>query len=385
MDSVVSSPTEPSPPFLTKAQRLMRRSRPRFSKHQPYSVRVEPFPGGSTAWLWFLTTGCTWDRCTMCNYGHGPRLGVSATVDAVRQGLEALDLSSLRALVVSPSGSMLDPVEVHPEARSRIFDLMCETPVPHLLFESRSELITDEVAGALKETFGTGRLLVHMGLESATPWVRRLCVNKGRGLEDFRRAVQALRRANVGVVANVTLGALFLSPREAVEDAVRSIAWAIEAGADYVVLLPIHVKPHSLLAAAWQEKLYESPSLWALVEVLHRLSDETLSKVTISWYFNYYDEPFVASPTTCPRCRQRVIEGLHHFREQQTRAAVDALRAIDCPCRVAFDRSMHEETDGSIRERVEGGYRALSASLGLPLTDDDRLQIRAALSMGGLA
>ena len=62
----------------------------------------ELFPGGRMAQVWFLTGGCGWDACTMCDYGQGPAIGVSAMVAAV-------DSSARIATSALPSPMIVPP------------------------------------------------------------------------------------------------------------------------------------------------------------------------------------------------------------------------------------------------------------------------------------
>ncbi len=83
-----------------------------------------------------------------------------------------------------------------------------------------------------------GDLEVAMGLETVHPGVfPRL--NKGMEITDFDRAADFLRDHGIGVRAFVLLGLPFVSRREARAWAVRSAAYALEAGAARVSLIPL--------------------------------------------------------------------------------------------------------------------------------------------------
>jgi len=83
-----------------------------------------------------------------------------------------------------------------------------------------------------------GRLEVAMGLETIHPQaLPRL--NKRMELEDFDRAADLLRSADVGVRSFVLVGAPFVPPAETVEWAVRSVEYALDRGAEVVTLIPV--------------------------------------------------------------------------------------------------------------------------------------------------
>jgi hypothetical protein len=83
-----------------------------------------------------------------------------------------------------------------------------------------------------------GQLEVAMGLETIHPQaLPRL--NKRMELEDFDRAADLLRSADVGVRSFVLVGAPFVPPAETVEWAVRSAEYALDRGAGVVTLIPV--------------------------------------------------------------------------------------------------------------------------------------------------
>ncbi len=81
-----------------------------------------------------------------------------------------------------------------------------------------------------------GRLEVALGLEIAdTGLLRRL--NKGMTLEQFDQAVGFLSRAGIDVRVFVLLAPPFVPAEDAVDWAVRSVAYAVERGAAHVSLI----------------------------------------------------------------------------------------------------------------------------------------------------
>ena len=120
-------------------------------------------------------------------------------------------------------------------------------------------------------------------------------------------AIENLHRGGIGAMLDHGVGTPFLSPAEAIEDAVRSVRWSIAHGADVAVLLPIHVRPHTVAGTLFGLGRYRSPSWWSLVEALRRLGPELSETVSISWYKNYTTDEFLDSPDTCPACHDRVL------------------------------------------------------------------------------
>ena len=351
-------------PLLSSVMHQLRRTRPRLSAEVPFYNRVEKSHGGNYVEVWFLTSGCQWDArgsCTMCNYGQGPNRTEDEIVEAVRQGLAAIDVD-VRELVVSPSGSMLDPLEVPINARRRIYTLINDFPAPKFTFETRAETVNGEAIKEFVESIPGKQLGVEIGLESSNGWIQRFCVNKGSHPKQFIEASRILTSNNINVYANISLGTAFLNPGESIKDALDSTRWALTNGADIAVLFPIHVKPYTLLAWLYQKGLYRPPSLWSLVEVLYQLGPELMSRTEISWYRNYYNDPskVIASPTTCNRCQEEVLGLLDEYRNFQSPSVINQLRGIQCECKDAWKEEINNSPTLPLPYRVLETYRELA-------------------------
>lgn len=366
------SPDARKNPFLSRVGVGIRADRPHLPPTVRFTVRSETVGGAVFARLWFRTRGCSKDRqgsCTFCNYGGGGRTDPMDMVRSVADGLAEVAALSPRTLLVSPSGSMFDPVEVPPAARREILGLIAGTAVPEVLCETRAETVTDPVLAEWAEALGDRRSHVELGLESADPWVSRWCLNKSLDRADYVAAVERTRAHGVGVITNVVVGTPFLSALHAVEDAVSTIEWALASGSTSVALFPLHVRGWTVLERLWRHERYAPPSLWSLVEVLRRLGPETVDRVTISWHRDYdadlapeADDPtrVLASPTTCELCAPAVLDVLDAFRAGAGWPAVEALDAVRCRCHDEWRRSLLEASgrDDVVR-RVVAGYEAL--------------------------
>ncbi|MBN1618751.1 hypothetical protein JW887_05435 [Candidatus Dojkabacteria bacterium] len=363
-------------PLLSEVMRCIHRMRPKLHITSPFYDRIEK--NGNFVSIWFLTSGCQWNirsGCTMCNYGQGSVCNEEEIVNAVHKGLSAINVK-VKRLLVSPSGSMLDPQEVPPNARRRIYSLIRDFPSLEFAFETRPETITNEVVKEVIESIPGKRLSIQMGLESSNAWIQRFCINKGSHPNQFTNAAQILTAYGVKVYANISIGTAFLNPQEAINDAVRSVQWAISNGVDVCMLFPLHVKSYTLLFWLYQNGFYHPPSLWSLVEVLRLLDPKLLSGTKIAWYRNYYenmipkleineDSDVIASPTTCPKCQERVLELLDEYCYRGDLRVIDDLDTMQCECKDVWKQKIGEVSMYSLPERVLRIYKEL-ASLFLP-------------------
>lgn len=207
---------------LNDFMRYIRRKRPRLLRSETYVSRYEKTTRGSSAFIWFLTNGCSWDQeggCTMCNHGLGHKIDSEEMVYSIQKALAQLP-KDIKELFISPSGSMLDEKEVPKSVLQVIYEEIDKLNLDFFAFETRAETITYENIEKLSKIKNIKQIGVEIGLESADPWILKYCINKGNRIEDFINALKILSSLNILCMANVSLGSAFLSEREAIEDAV---------------------------------------------------------------------------------------------------------------------------------------------------------------------
>lgn len=373
--------SRPKNTFLSRVCVRLRETRPLIPDAVGYTIRTEVVGGATFARLWFRTSGCTRDRqgsCTFCNYGRGGPTHVDDMVSSVAQGLAELSAASPATLLVSPSGSMLDEIEVPAPARRAILRLVAQTDAREVLCETRAETVTDANVRELADLMAGRSAQIEIGLESSDPWIATYCVNKSLSLDDYRSAVRRINAQGLGAITNAVIGTPFLSAREAVADAVRTVGWALDQGSGSCALFPLHVRGWTLLEWLWRRGMYQPPSLWSLVEVLRRLGPERAGRVTISWYRDYDaglvddDDPTrpLASPTTCPRCQDTVLRLLDEYRATRDFAVVAKLAEMSCSCHDAWRLALDAPDGGTLVERVANAYALIGRDvLGQPWWD----------------
>ena len=110
--------------------------------------------------------------------------------------------------------------------------------------------------------------------------------------------------------------------------------------------------------------MYQSISLWSLIEVLKRLGIEYLDKVQISWYKDYYGTKISSichSPTTCSRCKDEVQNLLDEYRENQSWEALEKMAQLTCQCREEWKARLEKQSAVPVYEEIEKMYRKLAA------------------------
>lgn len=323
--------------FLSLVMKKIRMLRPELSVNQPFFNRIEETQLGLSANSWFMTGGCSWDQqggCTMCNYGKGVAISESDTLEAIKTAVESLP-KDIVELFLSPSGSFLDNREVPASTRSKILDIANNSNVKFFAFETRAEFVTEELLKELRENVVGKKIGVEIGLESSNSFIRNYCINKGNELEDFTKAANLIKKYGFECIANVSLGTPFLNPKEAKEDTVNTVKWALNNGVDTVVIFPMHVKPYTLLEWLYKNDYYEPPSLWLLINTLYEIGEELIDRVDISWYRNGYEDKrkVIASPTTCECCLDKIYDMLDEYRKTRDFSIVREMQFFHCSCR----------------------------------------------------
>jgi radical SAM enzyme (TIGR01210 family) len=133
-----------------------------------------------------------------------------------------------------------------------------------LIVESHPSLIGDS-ALRFRELLGATAFEVAIGLETIHPEVLPR-LNKRMTTEGFAGAARMLKRNGIDVRAFVLGGLPFVGRRESIAWAKKSIAFAFDAGADVVSLIPTRIGTAALERLAI-EGLFTLPDLEMLQEI----------------------------------------------------------------------------------------------------------------------
>lgn len=360
--------------FLSSVSAKLVRTAPRLMRD--YLVRTAVDDGRREAEIWFKTAGCRFflrGGCTMCNYGHSQKVQVETMVAGVRAALAEAEVGQEDKLLVTPSGSMFDRVEVPIEAYRGIMALVRDRASHSFKTEAQAHYITPDAVRLHRELIGDDRkALIVCGLESANPWLRRNCLNKDLPTGTFLSALATAHAHGLGFSTNVLLGVPLLTAAEAIEDAVDSLRWVLGHGVDEAYLFPVHVKPGTVTHWFWEHGQFSPPSLWSLVEVLSRFSAEELRRISVAWHKAYYvpaadaDAKRHRIPFSCPDCYQRVVGLLDAFVATRSPEPVAKLGGLTCACRDVWRRELEAEAAAitpPLTDRVRAGFRAMATEV----------------------
>lgn len=268
---------------------------------------------GSFAHICLESPGCRFRKegcCTMCNYGAGDKLTPAQIASAVRNAVSAWG-QPISRLLVGTYGSVFDESEVSESALPVLLQELSVTGINDIIFETHYSTVTEERLTLLRNILPNRHLSLELGFESANEAVLRYYLKKYMNLDDLVDTIELNHSFQIYTILNVFLGTPRLSPREQLQDALHSVRWAFEHGADEVVVFPANVKPGSDLWSLYIRGEYVVPSAWLLVELLQSLSDRELEKTAISWYGDRQYagiDTEIIPPATCPRCRDSLMK-----------------------------------------------------------------------------
>jgi len=305
--------------------------------------------------------GCSWAKqsggCYMCGfkrstfrYSRGRLL--PATVFRAMLG-KALGESKADVLAIYNGGSFLNPQEIPASIPMWLSKRVGDHPsIQQLFIETRPEFVSPEVVRVMTARLGSKRLKVGIGLECVTDSIRETCIHKGFSLLEYQRAAAALKQQGCLVLAYVLLKPILLSECEAIEEAVKTIGYVFEQGADEVALEAAFVQPGTVMHAMFEKGMYRPPWLWSIFEVLRRTRH--LGPVYVG---GFTDEPMpIAVPMNCSRCSDRCNLALQTYRETMN---VEALDAMSCECLEEWRRTL-SRVPPPLQERLASFHRSLA-------------------------
>ena len=363
---------------MKKQNRILRQltfqiyqQRPAAQTSMRTNYRIEHVNGGLLCDLWFLTIGCSHDRCggcTMCNYGKSEgRIDQRGILEELSHIVETLPFE-FEDFLLTPSGSMLDPTEVPIEMREVIAVLLQNIKTKRFIIETRADTVTQDGLEFLKRILPDAQKYVEIGVETTNNWILNYCVNKNSTYELFKRAMDQIHREGMFVTANIGLGIPFLSERTTIQDTITSIRRVLNDGADSVVLFPYHIKEGTLLETLWHRGLYSCVSLWALADVLSAFSPGELQNIQISWYKDYFGPNYshiLSSPGTCPNCEKEVLRLLDKYRDTQNPDLIVELNNYPCQCRQQWREKLERQSPEVDLSEVSAAYIRLAEDFSL--------------------
>ena len=322
------------------------------SPTQPSAAWTAPARIGNTVGtalsIVLSTIGCAHARsdeggCTMCSYlldGTSRNPTSDELVQQFRTALVKVQKKDAPLSVkIYTSGSFLDPDEIPVEARDIILhEIAADERVKEVVLESRPEYVLEPIMKQVRAILGDRIVELGVGLESSSDFVRTICINKSFDLASFKHAVDVAKKSRIGIRAYVLLKPPFLTERDALLDAQRTMTDAIDAGVTTLSLNPVNVQSDTLVEQLWKQGRYRPPWLWSVVEVLKyakKISGDSVNIVC---------DPVAAGKTrgthNCGECDTKIVAAIRKFSIEQNPAVFEDLT---CDCRKLWRHVLEHE------------------------------------------
>jgi radical SAM enzyme (TIGR01210 family) len=289
--------------------------------------------------------GCEWaiktGGCTMCAFGkRAQEMGKHFSGNDLYTLFQiAINLTKTdRPFVVSiyNGGSFLNEKEIPFDTQLKVCQKINEHfSVEKLFIESRVEFINKEKIKILKKKVGRKKLIIGIGLEAQDDKIRNVFIKKGLNKKDYENAVKLLKENGIKVLTYVFLKPIYISEREAIEEAIKTIEYAFKIGTDEVALESGFVQESTLMARLFKEKKYRPPWLWSIIEVIKKTYN--IGPLHVGGFSD--EPPPIAIPHNCPLCSSKIEHLLQKYRETHN---IELFSNLRCDCYKVWKEEMEK-------------------------------------------
>ena len=128
---------------------------------------------------------------------------------------------------------------------------------PHikmLVLETRPEFVTEEKIREIKRLIPDKHIELGVGLEIKDDFYRRICINKGFSLQRYNLAASIITKY-LNLRTYVLLKPLFLTEKEAIEQAIETIEYAFAIGTTTVSLEACTIQDYTFMKYLYERGL----------------------------------------------------------------------------------------------------------------------------------
>jgi radical SAM enzyme (TIGR01210 family) len=311
-------------------------------------VREEIFNGVNykRAVVYLMSNGCEWalksaHGCMMC--GHLAKqtrrdnpISVDDYLKQFEREFEIIDFKKYPILNLYNNGSFLNDNEIHPEARKGMLIKINSNPdIKMVVLETRPEFVTEEGVKEIKRLIPGKHVELGVGLEIKDDFYRGICINKGFSLQRFNFAASLITKY-LNLRTYVLLKPLFLTEKEAIEQAIETVEYSFAIGATSVSLEACTIQDYTLMKSLYERGLYSTPWLWSIVEVVKRVK---MPGKLIVGLFKFFPSPS-AVPNNCDQCNDKVMEAIVQYNRTLDRKVFNR---ITCKCKKDWVKILKEK------------------------------------------
>src|SRR5580692_2917503 len=236
--------------------------------------------------IYLRSSGCTWaigrrrdngvlvyrPGCLDCEHSvadttYGTPISAKHYIGQFMREYQKYDFDNSPILCLYNEGNFFNELELPAEARREILRTIgADKRIKRLILESLPEYITDDILVETKTLLGGIELELGIGLESANPKIRSLCVNKSYSLAIFEKVSPRVRK-HCRLLSYVLVKPSFLTEKEALDDSIETVKFAFRVGVDAVSIEPISLGTYTMASYLNRVGLYRPAWLWTVLEV----------------------------------------------------------------------------------------------------------------------
>ena len=320
--------------------------------------------------------------CSMCSHFNGTPIhkvtdkNYMAQWDSVVDGSAIekegfkFNLNDYPVVCLYNLGSLFNENEISMNAIQYMFKSLNNFKgVKKVIVESRAEYVTEKAIKNIKDVYD-GIVEVGIGVESTTKKVRELCHHKGiEDLNIIKNSVKVLHNYGFKALAYINFKPIFLTEKEAVDDAIKTAIDCFKMGFDAVSIEPTSLQDFSLANYLYEMGEYRVPWLWSIELIVSGIYKEMNNKKLDIRIGGYFDEEVLSgsqgvgfegrnevfphmTSSNCPLCTQRYINGIKRFNATYD---IKYLKNIEkCPhCYPIWSDIMKISDSRSIKQRIK--------------------------------
>lgn len=311
--------------------------------------------------------GCGWARqenggCTMCGHLSGSSRGGFIPVEHLEKqfddALAAYDFRKYPMLCLYNGGSFLNEAEIPAQLRRYIFKKVNAMPyIRRFVIESRPQYITEAILDEIDTLLPHTVVEVGIGLESANDIVRELILNKGVPIEEYISTAKKFQKRNIRLTVYVLVKPPFLTEAEAIEDAVSTIRFAHQMGANIVFLEPVSIQDYTFINYLWEAGFYNPPRIWSIFEIIKQTFHLGLT-MRIGG-FDFFPQPKMFT-SNCPACNPGMIGKIKEFNRK---GDIKVFQDLHCPnhCEVQWLEELNQEEDEDMLRRITSVIKTIES------------------------
>jgi archaeosine synthase beta-subunit len=261
------------------------------------------------------------------------------------------DFSKHPMLCIYNEGSFFNEAELPREARLEILRTVgSDSNVRAVILETLPAFINEDVLQETRTLLRNKHVEIGIGLESANPIIRTLCINKPFNLSQFIDAC-ALVRKYCRVLAYALIKPSFISEAEALDDAIKTAEFAFEHGVDVVSFEPTNKGRNTMAGALGSAGLFRVPWLWTVLLAATECFE--LGEIRVGGY--QFAPTYRDFACNCDLCTITVKQAIRRF--NSTRSLSD-LAGLDCPCKAEWQKEL-QRVHPPLFERIEQAIKTL--------------------------